>query len=47
MSKVWIVLRNSKVDEVFDNEKSAQAHAQMLTKKWSITSVIEKDVRMI
>lgn len=46
MMKVWIVLRNEKIDEVFDDEEAARFHARQLNKKWAITEVIEKEVRV-
>lgn len=44
---VWIVLRNGKVDEVFDNEVAANAHRNALTKKWAITDIIQKEVKSL
>lgn len=44
---VWIVLRNGKVDEVFDNRPAAVAHQTNLTKKWALTDLIEKEVKAI
>jgi len=45
--KVYIVLRNGSVDEVFDNLISAQHHVKALTKLWSLTKIIEKEVKRI
>lgn len=42
---IWIVMKNSKVDEVFDNFESAQNHQKNLTKKWSISEIIQKEVK--
>lgn len=42
---VWIVLKNGKVDQVFDNETSAIHHHNSLIKKWSITEIIKKEVK--
>lgn len=41
---VWIVLRNGKVDAVFDNQWSAIHHRAMLTKKWALTEIVEQRV---
>lgn len=45
--EVWIVLKNGKVDEVFDNEAAARAHQCNLTLKWSITEVIHRRVNAL
>lgn len=45
--EVWIVLKNSKVDEVFDNEIAARAHAKNLNRQWSITHVIPMNVKSL
>jgi hypothetical protein len=42
--KVFIVVRDGKVDEVFYTMTAAKAHADNWTKKWSITEIIEKTV---
>jgi hypothetical protein len=34
---VWVVLRNGKVDEVFDSYLAARHHQQQLTKLWALT----------
>ena len=44
---IWIVLRNGKIDEVFDNEVAAIAHRNTLTKKWAIADIIQKEVKSI
>lgn len=45
--EVWIVLKNGKVDEVFDNEAAARNHARNLNRKWSITEIIHRVVGSI
>ena len=45
--QVWIVIRNDKVDSVFDNEQAANEHAKNLMKKWAITKIITKTVQSI
>ncbi len=45
--KVWIVLKNNIVDEVFDNETSAELHRKNLVKKWNITYIITREVKSI
>lgn len=45
--QVWIVIRNDKVDTVFDNEQAANEHTKNLMKKWSITKIITKTVQSI
>jgi hypothetical protein len=42
--KVYIVVNNGKVDEVFYTMTAAKAHADNLIKKWSIPEIIEKTV---
>lgn len=42
---VWIVLKNGKVDEVFNNYHDAKVHAKELNRRWAITDVIEKEVK--
>jgi len=44
---VWIVLRNGKVDAVFDNEQAAVNHRANLTRLWSLTDIIELQVQSI
>lgn len=44
---VWIVLKNGKIDEVFDARISAIEHQKNLTKKWSLTEIIEKEVKSL
>lgn len=41
---VYIVLKNGKIDCVFSDRISAEAHAKCINKKWSITDIIEKEV---
>lgn len=47
MNTVWIVLKNGKVDEVFSDEVAAAHHAKQLNKKWSLTEVVEREVKAI
>lgn len=47
MDKVWIVLRNGKIDEVFSNKEAAVAHSKALSKKWAIPEIIEKEIKNI
>jgi hypothetical protein len=44
---VWVVLRNGKVDEVFDSYLSARHHQQQLTKLWAITLIVEREVKAL
>lgn len=44
---VWIVMRNGKVDEVFDDEEAAKNHRKNLTRKWALTELIEKEVKSL
>lgn len=44
---IWIVMRNKKVDEVFDNEEAANTHRDNLNNLWAITEVVEKEVKTI
>ena len=44
---VYIVLRNGNVDAVFDNEKAAIHHRDMLVLRWAITSIHEYYVNEI
>lgn len=41
MKMVWIVLRNGKVDHVFDNPQSAEECRKDLAKRWNIVELIE------
>jgi len=49
--RVWIVFKNGMLYpenvEVFDNKVSAEHHAKMLNKKWSTTSILEKEVKSL
>lgn len=47
MRQVWIVLKNGKVDEVFDSEAAALAHRDNLTRKWSLTEVVRAEVKSL
>lgn len=42
--KVWIVIKNGKIDAVFDNEQSAINHKKNLTRGWNLTDIVEKEV---
>jgi hypothetical protein len=42
--KVWIVLKNGKIDAVFDNEEAATNHRKNAIRGWNITEIIEKVV---
>ena len=44
---VFIVMKDDKVDEVFDNELSAKLHKQKLIKKWSIAYIVVKNVKSV
>lgn len=44
MITIWIVMKNGKVDEVFDNFTSAVNHKKNLTGVWALTELIEKKV---
>lgn len=43
--KVWIVLKNGKVDEVFNSLEAAELHRKNLTRGWNLTDLIEKEVK--
>lgn len=47
MNKVYIVLRNGAVDEVFDNRAAAEHHRSMLMKKWALTEIVEKEIKSL
>jgi len=47
MDKVWIVLRNGKIDAVFNTEASAFHHQKQLQKKWNVAEVVCHEVRLI
>ncbi len=44
---VFIVEKNGKIDEVFDNLTAARHHRDMLTRKWNLTSIIEREVKSL
>ncbi len=44
---VWIVLVNGKVDMVFADRTSADAHAHNKLMQWNLTEVVEKSVERI
>jgi len=45
--KVWIVLKNGKIDMVFDNEEAAVIHRKNLTRGWNLTEIVEKEVNTL
>ncbi len=45
--RVYIVLKNSKVDEVFDNPEAAELHRKNAAKGWNLTKIIEREVNSI
>lgn len=47
MDQIYIVLKNGKVDEVFDNAAAAETHRYNLQKKWSIAQTIVKELRSL
>lgn len=44
---VFIVMRNGKVDAVFDNRAAAELHRANLTKRWNLMVIIEKELLSI
>lgn len=44
---VYIVLKNGKIDEVFSNREAAENHRKNLTKKWSLSEIVEREVQDI
>jgi hypothetical protein len=42
--KVWIVVKNGKIDAVFDNEEAAINHRKNLTRGWNLSEIVEKVV---
>ena len=42
---VYIVLKNGKVDEVFSNREAAENHQKNLVRKWSLTEIVEKELK--
>lgn len=44
---VWIVMKNGKVDEVFYDEEAALLHRKNLTRKWNLTEIISKEVKLL
>lgn len=42
---VYIVLKNGKVDEVFSNREAAENHRKNLMRKWSLTEIVEKELK--
>ena len=44
---VYIVLKNGKVDEVFSSREAAKLHRKNLTKKWSLSEIVEREVKEI
>lgn len=41
---VWIVMKNGKVDAVFDTELAATNHQKNLVRGWSLTAIVQKEV---
>ena len=41
--KVYIVIRNDKIDSVFLSQEQAQAHIDS-TKGWNLWKIVEKDI---
>ncbi|WP_164827142.1 hypothetical protein [Sinorhizobium meliloti] len=44
---IWIVMRNGEVDEVFDSAEAAAHHALQLSRKWSRTSIFQREVKSL
>ena len=44
---IYIVLKNGNIDEVFSTREAAEHHAQQLNRKWSITKIVEREVKEI
>ena len=44
---IYIVLKNGDVDEVFSTREAAEHHARQLNRKWSITEIVEREVKEI
>lgn len=44
---IHIVMRNGKVDEVFDNLSAAMDHKANLVKKWAIAEIVTKEVKSL
>jgi hypothetical protein len=42
--RVYIVLKNGMVDEIFDLYHCAVKHCEHLQKKWNITKIIERNL---
>lgn len=47
MNFIYIVLNNGVVDEVFTTREAAEAHRQNLAKKWNLTAIIEKELKVL
>lgn len=47
MNKVYIVIKNGEVFEVFDNEEAALNCKKNLGHQWSLVRIIEKEVKML
>lgn len=41
---VWIVMKNGKVDAVFDTEAAAEIHKKNAQRGWNITAIVQKEV---
>ena len=42
---VYIVIKNGKVDEVFSTREAAENHRKNLTKKWSLSEIVEREIK--
>jgi hypothetical protein len=42
---IYIVVKNGKVDEVFSTREAAELHRKNLTKKWSLSEIVEREVK--
>lgn len=41
---VWIVMKNGKVDAVFDTEAAAEIHKKNAQRGWNLTAIVQKEV---
>ena len=41
---VWIVMKNGKVDAVFDTEAAAEIHKKNAQRGWNMTAIVQKEV---
>lgn len=42
--KLYIVIKNGKIDEVFDLYHNAIKHKEYLQKRWNLTYIVEKEL---